>query len=192
MMLDLSAICWDRPSVTLGRRQELTRTQGGVSLKKDMGPALWRVSLTSFPLSISDADALYAQLEAAEYETILVKASYATFQPAHRSALSGVSVAGVSGDRLTLSGVPADVVLPIGARMSVVVAQGREFFQLLDASDSAGGFRVTPEIRGVQAAQVVELSPPCIEVMVDPGSVEAQHQTRLRKRVSFSGTQVIR
>ncbi len=191
MTLDLSVQCWDRPDIRLMRRQEVSRTQGGITIKKDMGPALWHVSLSSFPVSLIEADALHAQLQALENDSVLIKGAVANWQPSHRGLLDGVSIEGVSGQRLSLAGLPAGLVLPIGARMSVITGPGREYFQLLDPSDHVGGFRVLPDIRNVLTGMNVELSPPLIEVMIEPGTIEFQYQTRLKKRVSFTAIQVL-
>ena len=191
MSVDLTSVCWDRPEILLKRSQELSRTRGGATRKKDLGPPRWHVGLTSHPLPILAADRLYAQLLDAESSSALIMGSRSNWQPSYKASLSGVTVASVIANKLTLAGLPVGVELPIGARLSVAVASGREYFQTLDLSDTGGGFRVEPAIRTIEAGDPVELTPPILEVDVNPGSVVQLETTKHRKRVSFSGVQVI-
>lgn len=189
-MIDLSTICWDAMLPKLVRRREVSRTAGGMTLAKDLGPALWRVSATSHPLPLGGADALYAQLLSAEPDTVLIRGNNFNWQREHKGALDGVTVAAVTGDRMMVAGLP--VVLGVGARVSVETERGYEFFQTLDATDMGGGFRVVPDMRGVASGMALHVTPPLLEVSIDPGTVDIQRDSRMRRRVSFSGTQVIR
>lgn len=191
MTLVLADKCWDNPTPRLMARQEMSRTAGGVTLTKDLGPALWRLDLVSKPLPSIEAGALYAQIMAARNESIVVRARAYRYIDGFKVLLPGVTVGSVTGGKITFSGLPGFVVVPAGTIFHTVTGGNYQLFQLQDASNTSGGARVLPEMRGVQVGDDVGLTPPNVALTPEPGSIDIQDDIKGRKRVLFSGVQVI-
>ena len=92
-------------------RQEISRTAGGVTIVKELGPLLWQVSYVTKWMLRDEAGAVEADLLSLENGGQLFEG----YDPARpfpaadqTSALTGITVASIRSDRLalSLSGLP--------------------------------------------------------------------------------------
>lgn len=194
---------WEQLDLTLQRRQEISRTAGGMTTMKDLGPALWRASCQSIPLPRRKAMALRADLETlgGGVRTFYL-VPYPEFQPAARNgeALDGVTVEsiGENFDTIALVGLPAGFVMTESDYLSISTSTGTEFHQLARGG-TADGTGVTPEMEvthhirpSVSVSDAVRLVEPRLEMHLAPGSLEFRQVGAQRATVGFESMQVIR
>lgn len=183
-------------------RQEISRTAGGVTLVKDLGPLLWQVSYVTQPLLHDDAGKVEADLLSLENGGQL----FLGYDPARpfpasdkASLLTGVTVHSIRADRLALrlTGLPAAFVTTKGDWISIDDGTNRHLLRAVETTTAAGTglsawFEVRPGLRpSIVAGQPVTLRYAPALFMVDPGSVERAPERRLRDTVSWTATQVI-
>lgn len=199
-----TAYCWEEHRFSLMRRQELSRTAGGDTQAKDLGPALWTASFRSYPLLQEEAEALEADLQTLGGALRTFYAAPRRARPARddgSASLSGVAVdaVGVDHDTLTLRGLPAHFQLRAGDYLSVTTsAGGRELHRLArdgvaDGTGVTSDISIVPHVRPVvSSGDPVSLAPPLVEMRLSHDTLQSRRVTRFRWRVSFEATQVIR
>lgn len=199
----ISDQCWDEQSFRLVHRQELSRTAGGETQGKDLGPPLWAATFESYPLMRGEAEALEADLQTLGGVVRSFYAAPRRREPASRSgeALTGVAVAsiGANNDAISLAGLLPGFVMTAGDYIAIeTAAGGRELYRLArggsaDGTGVTAELAVVPHIRPVvNVGNVVALAPPVAEMRLQPESLQARRVTRYRWRVSFQAIQVIR
>ncbi|MDN5786908.1 hypothetical protein [Pseudorhodobacter sp.] len=183
-------------------RQEMSRTAGGVTLVKDLGPLLWQVSYLTRRLLRDRAGEVETDLLTLENGGQL----FIGYDPARPfpasdkvSVLSGVTVNVIHADRLALrlSGLPPAFVLTKGDWVSIDDGTNLHLLRAAETVTAAGTglspwFEVRPGLRpSIIAGQPVTLRYAPALFMVDPGSVERNADGRLYDTVSWTATQVI-
>lgn len=176
-------------------RQEISRTAGGVTIVKELGPLLWQVSYVTKWMLRDEAGAVEADLLSLENGGQLFEG----YDPARpfpaadqTSALTGITVASIRSDRLalSLSGLPGGFTITKGDWVSI--NDGTNLHLLRAVETGTGTFEVRPGLRAsITVGDAVKLRYAPARFMVDPGSVERTMVTRLRDTVSWTATQVI-
>jgi len=195
--------CWDEHSFRLVHRQEFSRTAGGETQGKDLGPPLWAATFESYPLMQAEAEALEADLQTLGGVVRSFHVTPRRKEPSSRDGetLTGVAVAsvGANNDAVSLDGLPPGFVMTAGDYIAIeTAAGGRELYRLArggsaDATGVTPDLAVAPHIRPVvNAGDVVTLAPPVAEMRLQPESLQSRRVTRYRWRVSFQAIQVIR
>lgn len=138
-------------------RQEFSRTASGVTLGKDMGPALWQASFTTHPMYFEDALGVEARLNSLDG---VMSGFYAgdirrRMPKAHSDgsfADTGTIGSVNSNNRmLTINGLPAGFVISAGDYMEYDYGNGGSLRALLqvvnNVTASAGGIATDVEFR---------------------------------------------
>lgn len=177
-------------------RQEISRTAGGVTRVKDMGPLLWNASYLTVPMPRLKAGEVEADLLSLDNGGLLFK-GYDPARPFPASdstaALTGVTVRAVRGDRraLSLTGLPAGFTLTKGDWVSVDDGSNLHLLQAVETITGSTWFEVRPGVRAdIAAGDAVTLRYASAYFMVDPGSVERADVSGLHDTVSWTATQV--
>lgn len=189
-MIDLTSICWDDPQPILVHRRELSREASGNPIAVDLGPAIWRVDLISKAIPSADADALYADLLDGLDDTVLVRPRAFTYMHGDDRLQTNVTISAIAGERISLTGLLAGAVVKKGTIFHILSGAKYRLYKALDASDTPGGMRVKPDLRGASVDDAVGLTPPYLEVQILPGSLNIQRDIKGRKRVLFTGMEV--
>lgn len=183
-------------------RQEMSRTAGGVTLVKNMGPLLWQASYLTAPMLRDRVGEVEADLLTLENGGQLFE-GYDPARPFPASdsanALAGVTVHSIRADRLAmrLTGLPAAFVLTKGDWLSIDDGSNLHLLRAVETVTAAGTglapwFEVRPGIRpAIATGDPVKLRYAPARFMVDPGSVERVSVGGLHDTVSWSATQVI-
>lgn len=183
-------------------RQETSRTAGGVTIVKNIGPLLWQVSYLTVPMERDHAGEVEADLLTLENGGQLFEG----YDPARPfpasdrvSALTGVTVHSIRADRLALrlTGLPAAFVTTKGDWLSIDDGTNLHLLRAVETTTAAGTglsawFEVRPGLRpSIAVGQPVKLRYASARFMVDPGSVERSPAGGLHDTVSWTATQVI-
>lgn len=191
---------WSTADLTLQRRQQFSRTRGGLTLGADLGHALWLGAFQTFPARAAEVDAILA-----DFETLGGLARPFFVHPAFRArpltlaagaTLPGLTVEAIRSDRsaVRIAGLPAGFVLTAGDWFSVTTAAGgREAARLATGgtADSAGlspfveiypGLRVNVKAKTTTTnadgtttttpGDAVALVNPLLEMTLTPGTLE--------------------
>lgn len=185
-------------------RQELSRTAGGTTQAKDLGPPLWRASFTTAPARRNDAAAIEAALISLNGSagSFLAHDVRRPFPKAHSAGFSGtVSISALYADDayavqlttpeggLTLSA--GDYIgFDYGARPSRALHMIQET-KVLSAPGAVRKFQVWPAIRpgALVGAAVTVNRPPC-EMILEPGQQPPGLRELVASSVSFSAIQI--
>lgn len=170
-------------------RQEVSRTAGGVTLVKEMGPLLWKVSYLTIPMPRMKAGEVEADLLALENGALTFKGyDPARPFPAATSATSA-SVSGIGGDRRSLSLSGAGTITK-GDWISI--AAGGNLHLVQAVSTGTGSIQVRPGLRPeISTGATATLRYASANFAVDPGSVTRVGVYELFDTVSWTATQVI-
>lgn len=183
-------------------RQEISRTAGGVTLVKELGPLLWQVSYITGPLERAAASALEAKLLSLQNGGQLFE-GYDPAQPypAHSktAVLAGVTVNDIRADRLALrlKGLPAAFVITAGDWISIDDGTNLHLLRMVETGTASGAglspwLEMRPGLRPtIVANNSVKLRFAPARFMVDPGSVERVAVDGRQDTLSWTGTQVI-
>lgn len=166
-------------------RQEQSRTAGGRTYVKDMGPPLWRLAAVSRALSINELDEWRARLDAMENGLrTFIGWSKSRCRPVKHpgsAALPDGALATITDRKVvTFSGL-AGITLSIG---DLVQIGDGDLHRIVDL---AAGYELRPHLwPGVAAGAAVSISKPHCIMAIVPGSVSstADPQTG-RGTVSF-------
>lgn len=183
-------------------RQEASRTAGGVTLVKNLGPLLWQATYLTEPMMRDAAGEVEADLLSLENGAQLFEG----YDPARpfpasdsTSPLANVKVNARATDRLRvgLNGLPPFFKVSRGDWVSVDDGQNLLLVRVVEESVAASSgicpmFEVRPALRPtVEIGMPVKLRYAPARFMVDPGSVERAPFGRLMDTVSWTATQVI-
>lgn len=183
-------------------RQETSRTAGGVTLVKDLGPLLWGVSYLTTAMPRDRAGEVEADLLSLENGAQLFEG----YDPARPfpasdkvSSLVGVTVHSIRNDRLALrlTGLPGSFFLTKGDWLSIDDGANLHLLRAVESNIAAGTglsgwFEVRPGLRpAIAVGDPVALRYACARFMVDPGSVDRSDVDGVNDVVSWTGTQVI-
>lgn len=183
-------------------RQETSRTAGGVTLVRDLGPLLWQVAYLTSPMLRDEAGALEADLLTLDNGAQLFE-GYDPARPLpasdQTSLLTDVTIHSIRNDRLALrlTGLPASFALTKGDWLSIDDTHNLHLLRAVETTTAASTglspwFEVRPGLRpSIAAGMPVKLRYAPARFMVDPGSVERAPVTGLRDTVSWTATQVI-
>lgn len=200
----LEGLCFrvDTPHMRPLWRQETSRTAGGATLVKNMGPLLWQASYSTTAMSHEAAGNLEADLLTLENGGQLFEG----YDPRRRKpvaytigSLASVTVHSIRADRLALrlTGLPAGMVLSKNDWLSIDDGTNLHLLRVVETVTTAGTglspwFEVRPGIRpSIAVATPVVLTDAPGRFMVDPGSVERTPTGGLHDTVSWTATQVI-
>lgn len=181
-------------------RQETSRTAGGTTYGKDLGPALWNAEYTTAPLDADTALAFESSLNALD-GVIGTFDAYDLRRPYPRDYKDGAftdsgAVASVSGTKLALKSLPANFVLKAGDYLSLEVAGERVLHQLVedvtaDGSGATAQFAVRPAPwPGTVADIAVTLKKPACRMALMPQSITTKIQNGIYTVISFKAGQV--
>ena len=175
---------WRTVDFALERRQEYSRTAGGETIARDLGPALWRATYASAPLTMQDMVSFEARFDR-------LRGSIGTFRAwdlrraAPRNFASGTgfgtpTIAAVRSDgtQIQLTGLTGGATLTFGDYMSWNDAAGRRALHratdevTADGSGDTGWIDVEPAlIASVGAGTSVTLAEANCLMRVVPGSL---------------------
>lgn len=138
-------------------RQEYSRTASGVTLGRDMGPALWQASFTTTPMYHDDAMSVEAKLNSLNG---LTRGFYAgdirrVFPRAYPTGVFNdtgtISSINANGRMLSLSGLPANFKISAGDYMEYDYGTGNQLRALLqvvaDVNSTGDGVANNVEFR---------------------------------------------
>lgn len=202
---DILGVEFQDQTFHLQSRQEYSRTAGGRTLGKDLGPALWMASYTTAPMYADDALGYEATLNSLDgviqtFEASDLRRQYPKTYPKGDFVDSGV-LASVNANNkaLSLSGLAAGFKLSPGDYLSFNYGSSRALHQIVEAAVADGSgetpeFEVRPYIRpgyAMSPAIAVTLKKPRGIFCLVPGSVESRVQNALFTVVSFQAIQVV-
>lgn len=183
-------------------RQERSRTAGGVTLVKSVGPMLWQANYVTVPMTTARAGEVEADLMSLQGGVHLFEG----YDPRHPlpasdkvSALSGVEVYAVIGDRegITLANLPSGFVITRGDWISIDDGTNLHLLKVLEtqtanAFDRLYDLAVAPYVHpSIDVGQQVTLRYPCARWMIEADTVQRTPRGALHEVISFSATQVI-
>jgi len=184
-------------------RQERSITAGGVTIGKDLGPALWVGQFQTRPYKTDEAMAIEAQLASLDgvigtFEAYDVRRA----RPANASAGfsdAGVTISGTpTASALALAGLPAGFQVAVGDHLAFTYAGKRALHQAVEAATADGtgvtpAFEVRPYIRvGATAGLAVSLVQASGVFALDVDGVSEPQQIEPGiYRISWTATQVI-
>lgn len=183
-------------------RQEISRTAGGVTLVKNMGPMLWQANYVTPPLTIERAGEVEADLLSLQGGIELFEG----YDPRHPlpasdkvSALSGVTVSFISPnrERMQIDGLPVGFALSKGDWLSVDDGANLHLIKVVEAETAdgtgeTGQFTVAPFVHAlIETGDAVTLRYPCARWMIEKDSVQRIPRGALHDAISFSAVQVI-
>lgn len=193
----------DTKPLKLISRQELSRTAGGQTLGKDLGPAMWFADFVTKPLPNDDAVTFEAKLnsldgvvqtfELADLRRLYPK-GYPTGSGANDGALLSVNA---NNKALALSGLIAGQVINIGDFLSFTYGSSRALHQAVESVTANGSgvtaqFEVRPHIRTgwtLSPSTTVKLKNPRGIFTLVSGSVFAEPHGALHTVVGFQAGQ---
>lgn len=198
--MNIDDVGYSDQTFQLVSRQEISRTAGGTTYGKDLGPAMWQASYTTGPLNSDDALSFEASLNALNGVTGTFDA-YDLRRPYPRNYKDGAftdsgKVASVSGSKIALKDLPANFALKAGDYLSLVVAGRRDLHQIVeDVTASGGGTTSLFEVRpapwpGTVADIAVTLKKPACRMALLPNSITTRIENGLYTVVSFKACQV--
>jgi len=187
-------------------RKEQSRTAGGVTYVKDLGPPLWTLKAQSKVLGPNALDHWRARLKVLEGGLFTFKAyslsrvypiSYPRGSWPTGGAFDGVSaaLASINANRkaVAIEDLPAGFKFVIGDYLAI----GTDLHQVVEAATANGSgvtpqFEVRPHVwQGVVAgAAAVSVYRPFCIMSVVPGSVQAPARLDGRGTVSFEGIEI--
>lgn len=197
----LPATAFTDQTFQLTSRQELSRTAGGVTIGKDLGPALWLAGYTTTQLSDDDALAYEAKLNSLDgviqtFEASDLRRRYPRVYPSGAGANNG-ALASVNANNkaLALSGLAAGQVVSAGDYLSFDYGDSRALHQAVETVTANGSgvtaqFEVRPHIRaGFELETAVTLKLPSGIFVLVPASVSSRINNGLFSVVSFQAVQ---
>lgn len=184
-------------------RQETSRTAGGATLAKDLGPALWFGDWTTMSLENDDALAFEAKLnsldgaintfEAGDLRRPYPKA-YANGAFNDTGLLKSVNA---NNKALSFKSLPDGFVLTAGDYLAFNYGTSRAFHQIVE-SGTADGTGVTSEIEvrpyirpGFTLNTAITLKEPKAVFRMLPGSISTQTDGALFTTISFKAVQAL-
>lgn len=181
-------------------RQEISRTAGGLTRVKALGPALWTGEFQTAPLVGAEARALLAWLDSLDggaqtFTAYDVRHQFPASDPTGSHA-DTVQISGISGGAIAMKGLPAGFVLTVGDWLSFATSTGRALHRVAETGTANGSgvtnvFAVRPVIRGNPAPNTpVTLKQPRALWMMDPGSLRVEAVGGIGTQCSWTATQV--
>lgn len=189
----------------LRMRQELSRTAGGQSIGKDLGPAVWEFTWTTKPLRSQQA----LQLEARLHSLRGVIGTFYGWDLRRSNPLNDPGAALLSGytpklntftaNTVSFKSLPPGYVLAEGDYFAYPYESGTKhtYHRILEAVTANGSgvtaaVTIQPEFRpgSAVADAVVVIGNPKALCRLKPDSLELQEVDQLHSTVSFSATEV--
>lgn len=185
-------------------RQEFSRTASGITIGRDLGPALWQASYTLNPVRHEDVRRIEARLNSLNGVTRGfyagdIRGKYPSAYPDGNFSDSGViSSINANGRMLTLADLPAGFQISAGDYMEYDYGTGNGLRALLqvvnDVTASGGGVATNVEFRpfipvGTIVGAAVRFKNPRALFTLDPEGVEQTVVDSLFTQLSFSATQ---
>lgn len=179
--MNLDDINYSDQTFQLVARQELSRTAGGTTYGKDLGPALWAASYTSAPMPHSEAVSFEAGLNAlggviGTFDAYDLRRPY-PLQHADGNFTDSAKIASVDGTKIALKDLPAGFKLSAGDYLSMEIAGQRVLHQIVepvvaDGDGETTEFSIRPEPwPGTAADMAVTLKRPACRMALLPNSV---------------------
>lgn len=199
----LTSVAFQDQKFQLGWRQETSRTAGGVTLGKDLGPALWTASYTTIRLDDQAALAYEADLDTLEgvifpFEAGDLRRLYPLAYPTGDFSDTGVIASVNANNRaMALSGLAAGFVLSKGDYLSFDYRDSRALHRLVEGTVANGSgltpqFEVRPHLReGWELATPVKLKRPSGLFTLVAGSVSQTLNNGESTVISFQATQYL-
>jgi hypothetical protein len=187
----------------LQSRQEFSRAASGVTIGKDLGPALWMADYTTQPMPNDDALVFEAMLNSLDGVVNLFEA-FDLRRPMPKMYPTGACSDGVlhsvatNNKQLSLSDLNAGQIVSAGDYLSFDYGDSRALHQAMetvvaDGSGVTAEFEVRPHIRPVALSPAVDvtLKGPAGLFALVPGSVSVRSNGALHTVVSFQGMQFL-
>lgn len=185
-------------------RQEYSRTASGITIGRDLGPALWQATFTLNPIRHEDVRRIEARLNSLNGVTrgfyagdIRGKMPYA-YPNGVFNDTGVIASINANGRMLNLSGLPANFRITAGDYMEYNYGSGNTLTALLqvvnDVTATAGGVAANVEFRpviptGTVVGGAVRFKNPRALFTLDPEGVEQTVVDSLFTQLSFSATQ---
>lgn len=197
----ISSRKWTTAVLSPGYRQDMSRTAGGSTLARDLGPMLWRGEFVSVPLLHADVLDLEAQLMRLGgmlgafdgYDLRALKPR--NMVPSDDLSAASVSAIATARDALQISGLPSGFDLSRGDALSIEVGQNLHYMRFTAGGAASGAgetgmLSVEPPIRPeISTGMSVNLVAPMCRFGLD-GTPSVDAVDRLYQQVSFSAVQV--
>lgn len=185
-------------------RQEFSRTASGVTIGRDLGPALWQATYTLAPIRHEDVRRVEARLNSLNGVTrgfyagdIRGKMPYA-YPDGVFNDTGVIASVNANGRMLNLSGLPANFRITAGDYMEYDYGVGNQLRALLqvvdDVTATGGGVATNVEFRpfipvGTPVGGAVRFKNPRALFTLDPDGIEQSVVDSLFTQLSFSATQ---
>ena len=167
-------------------RDEFSRQQNGVTISKELGSPLWRLSATTKmlkPNQLDDVRALLSSLDNGRktFKGYPLSRVYPQRHP-KGAGLPSVSLGSTTVKSIALSGASG-----LTLRRGDFISVGDYLFQVMEHSSNGAAFEIRPYVSlGVTLAGTVRLERPFCPMMIIPGSVNSQSDVETgRGTVSF-------
>jgi hypothetical protein len=190
-------------SLRLSSRQEFSRMGSGITIGKDLGPALWFADYTTVAMPNDDALVLEAKLNSLDgvigtFEAGDIRRPYPR---AHQDGIFGdtgvIHSVNANGKALSLSGLDAGMALSIGDYLSFDYGGARALHQVVEAVVANGAgltteFEVRPHIRsGWSLSTAVTLKLPKGIFTLAPDSIASATAGPIDSTISFKAVQFL-
>lgn len=204
---DILAGCgFAQKSFALMLRQEYSRPAGGVTIGKDMGPALWTVEYVTVPQQFSDMVTYEAMLRSLD-GVIHPFSAYDMRRPYPLAHANGdfsdsgkIKSVGSNNKSLALKNLPAGFIMSVGDYLSFTYGSNpssRALHQVMEVvvaggSGETGEFEVRPHLRaGASPDTAVTLKKPTALFTLQPGGLSSEVVSVVLGTVGFRAIQYI-
>lgn len=205
----MSAVHWSDASMPLAltERQEQSRTSGGITIGKDLGPALWVTSMTTealtqvqaiqFEAMLNSLDGVIQTFEAADMRAA---AQYLLDYPTGNYSDSGnLASVNVNNKALAIKSLAPGLKLAAGSFLSFNYGTSRALHQIMEScvADGTGltpQFEVRPFIRAgwtISPTTAVRLKKPRGIFKLLPSSVSSKMTGGANCVISFQAVQYL-
>ena len=200
-----SAYEWERADLSLEWRQESSQQAGGTTIGKDLGSPIWKAHYETAPLEKHLAEALHTDfltlggLSRTFFAHVAIRPEPFEMPGA---ILSGVTVYMIATDRssMKLQGLAGGEIITPGDFIGITTATGgRELIKAastaeVNSSGRSSEFEIVPYLRaGVSVNDVVDLTPPMIELRLDKDGLQnPKRKSGNLYTVSFKASQAVK
>lgn len=191
----------------LTEQQEYSGLGTGEGLAHDLGPRLWQAPVESSAMTLAEAQAMLARIEALDgsinafYAYNPSKAYPAADPDGSKLGAAAPTIHTIAANRkeMRLTGLPAGYVLTAGDMLAVDYGNPsrRALIRIVTgAVASSGGltplFEVRPHLRpGITTTLAVMLRKPAMKAKIVPGSLSTAHDLMVTGTLSFTMRQTL-
>lgn len=190
-------------SLRLSSRQEFSRLASGITIGKDLGPALWLADYTTVALPNDDALTLEAKLNSLDgligtFEAGDIRRPYPKSHPDGVFGDTGVlHSVNANNKAISIGSLDAGMVLSVGDYLSFDYAGARALHQVVEAVVASGAgltseFEVRPHLRaGWTVGAAIKLKQPKGVFTLLPDSISSATVGPMDSTISFKAVQYL-